>query len=96
MGIDDILVEQRERILQIAARYGAHNVRVFGSFARGDANGDSDLDLLVEFEPKRSLLDISGLKMELEELLKRKVDIVEPEALHWVIRDEVLEQAVPL
>ena len=96
MGIDDLLQGQRERILQISAKHGAHNIRVFGSFARGEATADSDLDLLVQFEPKRSLLDISGLKLELEELLGRKVDIVEPEALHWVIRDEILGQAIPL
>ncbi len=96
MGTHDLLRTERERIRQIAAKYGAHNVRVFGSFARGEATSESDLDLLVEFEPNRSLLDISGLKIELEELLKRKVDIVEPQALHWVIRDEVMEQAVPL
>lgn len=96
MGINELLPGLRERILEIAAKHGAHHVRVFGSVARGEATPDSDLDLLVEFEPNRSLLDHSGLKIELEEFLGRKVDIVEPQALHWYIRDEVLRQALPL
>jgi uncharacterized protein len=57
MGIDELLREQRDMILKIAARHGAHNVRVFRSIARGETHAQSDIDLLVEFEPGRSLLD---------------------------------------
>lgn len=64
---------RREELLAIAARYGARNVRVFGSVARGDARSDSDVDFLVELEPDRTVLDLSGLVLDLEETLGRKV-----------------------
>ena len=71
-------------------------MRVFGSVARGEAGPDSDLDLLVEFDANRSLLDHVALVQDLEELLGTKVHVTTKEALHWYIRDRVLEQAVPL
>jgi predicted nucleotidyltransferase len=64
--------------------------------ARGQANDSSDLDLLVEWEPDRSVLDVVGLKQDLEELLGVTVDIGSERGLHWFIRDEVLREAVPL
>ena len=96
MGIDELLRPKREAILQAAASHGARNVRVFGSVARGDAGPRSDIDFLVEMESGRSLLDLSRLLLDLEDLLGRKVDIVEPEGLHWSIRDEILREAVPI
>ena len=96
MGIDDLLKDKRETILQLAARYGARNVRVFGSVARGEAGQKSDVDLLVDMEPGRSLLDHVALWQDLQELLGRKVDVVSEKALHWYIRDRVLKEAVPL
>ncbi len=96
MGIDEILKAYREEILRIAAKYGAYNVRVFGSVARGEARPDSDVDLLVELEPQRTLLDQIALIQSLEELLGRKVDVTEPETLHELIRDKVLREAVVL
>jgi len=96
MSIGELLKEKREDILRIAARHGARNIRVFGSVVRGEAGPDSDVDVLVEFEPGRSLLDHVGLMQDLEDLLGRKVDVVTEKALHWYIRDRVIEQAVPL
>ena len=64
--------------------------------ARGDAGPESDVDFLVEFEDGRSLLDLSGLWLDLEELLGRKVDVAQPQTLHWYIRDRVLKEAIPL
>jgi uncharacterized protein len=96
MGIDEILKAYREEILRIAAQYGAYNVRVFGSVARGEAKPDSDVDFLIEFEPKRTLLDQIALMQSLEELLGRKVDLTEPETLHECIKERVLEEAVLL
>jgi hypothetical protein len=93
---DETLQSKRLDILRIAAGHGARSVRLFGSVARGDNRPDSDVDFLVEMEPGRSLLDVGALLMELQDLLGRKVDIVEPEALHWYIRDRVLQEAVPL
>ena len=96
LGIDDLLKDKRDEILRIAARHGARNVRVFGSVVRGEARLDSDVDFLVEMEPGRSLMDVGELKMDLEDLLGRTVDIGRPAALHWYIKDRVLEEAVPL
>ncbi|TAN24270.1 MAG: DUF86 domain-containing protein [Acidobacteria bacterium] len=81
----------RPTILRIAASYGAHNVRVFGSEARGEARGDSDLDLLVDMEPGRSLLDLVGLGQDLEDLLGRRVDVVTERSL---LRDRMRQDAV--
>lgn len=95
MSTED-LKARRERIIGIAARHGARNVRVFGSVARGDAGPDSDVDFLVEMDADRSLLDHVGLVQDLEDYLGRKVDVVSERALHWFIRDRVLAEAVPL
>ncbi len=94
--MDGVLLTARDAILRIAAQHGARNVRVFGSFSRGEARPDSDLDLLVDIENERTLLDQIALWQDLEDLLGRKVDVVTPDALHWLIRDDVLEEAVPV
>ena len=91
-----LLRAKREEILRIAAKHGARNMRVFGSVARGEAGLNSDVDFLVEMEPDRSLLDLGHLLMDLQDVLGCKVDVVEPEGLHWYIRDRVLREAVPL
>lgn len=88
--------EKREQILQIAARHGAYNVRVFGSTARGKTDPESDIDLLVDVRPTHSRWFPAGLILDLEELLGREVDVVTEDALHWYIRDRILEEAVPL
>jgi uncharacterized protein len=96
MGIEELLKDQREDILRIAAQHGAHNVRVFGSVARGEARPDSDVDLLVELESGRSLLDLGGLLMDLQTLLGREVDVVTDKGLRDRIRARVLQEARPL
>ena len=70
-----LLNKNRDKILVICDKYGAHNVRVFGSVARGSAREDSDIDLLVEMDKGRSLFDLLRCQMEVEELLKNKVDM---------------------
>ncbi len=96
MGVDELLKEKREEILKIAAKHGARNVRVFGSVARGEADPESDIDLLVDMEPGRSLLDLGGLLMDLRELLGREVDVVTERGLKPRIRARVLQEAVAL
>jgi len=88
--------DRREEILRLAERRGAHNLRVFGSVARGEAKPDSDLDLLVEWEPNRSLLDHAGLVQDLQELLEMKVHIGTEKSLYWYVRDRILREATPL
>ena len=94
--IENLLISKRDEILLAAARRGARNVRVFGSVARGDAGFESDIDFLVDMEPDRSLFDVGGLLMDLQELLGREVDVVTEKALHWYIRDRVLAEAKPI
>jgi predicted nucleotidyltransferase len=96
MSIEEILSSKREEILRVAAQHGARNVRVFGSVVRGEASPDSDVDFLVEIEPGRSLLDHVALLQDLEDILCRKVDVVNEKALHWYIRDRVRQEAVLL
>jgi len=96
VGIQEILSERRGDILQIAARHGARNVRVFGSVVRGEAGADSDLDLLVDAGPERSAFFPAGLVADLEECLGRRVDVLTEGALHWYIRDRVLREAIAL
>jgi uncharacterized protein len=94
----ELLQEKREDILRLAKQYGAYNVRVFGSVARGDADEQSDIDLLVDMEPGRSLLDLAGLWMDLEELLGCKVDVVTERGLRERerVHNRVLKEAVAL
>jgi uncharacterized protein len=96
MDMNALLQEKREAILQLAAKHGARNVRVFGSVARHEADEQSDIDFLVEMEPGRSLLDMGGLLMDLRDLLGREVDIVTERGLKPRIREKVLKEAVAL
>lgn len=86
----------RAAVLRIARKFGARSVRLFGSLAREEADAASDIDLLVELEPGRSLLDLGGMQFELEALLGRHVDVVTERGLRPRIRDRVLREAVPL
>ncbi len=96
MTINKAIQEKRDVILALAARHGARNVRLFGSVSRDEAGPQSDVDILVDLEPGRSLFDLGGLLMDLEDLLGRKVDVVTEKGLHWYIRDKVLKEAVRL
>jgi predicted nucleotidyltransferase len=96
MALKNLLNSKRDEILKIAEKYGAQNVRLFGSIARGEADEKSDVDLLVEMKPGRSLFDMGGMLMELETLLGCKVDIVTERGLKKRIREKVLKEAVPL
>lgn len=90
------LKRSRKSILRLAKRYGVTDIRVFGSVVRGDDTPESDIDFLVELEPTRSLFDVGGLLLELENLLGCKVDVLTEKSLHWYIRDQVLSEARPL
>jgi predicted nucleotidyltransferase len=94
--LDVLRAERREEVLHLAARRGAYDLRVFGSVARGEANENSDLDLLVAWEPGRSLLDHAGLVEDLQELLGVKVHLGTEKSLHWYVRDRILREATPL
>ena len=80
----------------LARRYGAYDLRLFSSVARNEADEASDVDILVSFEPGRSLLDQIGLQQDIEELLKLKVDVVSRGGISPYIRDAILREAIPV
>jgi len=96
LALNKLLQEKREDILRIAKEYGASNIRIFGSVARGEADAKSDIDLLVDLEQGRSLLDLGGLLMDLQDLLDHKVDVVTERGLRPHIREEALKEAISL
>lgn len=92
----EALLNQREKILQIASKYGASNIQIFGSIARQENTFDSNVDFLVELDSQRTLLNQIALIQDLEELLGCRVDVVEPDCLHEAIRSQVLQEAISL
>lgn len=96
LGIAEIIGDKREAILQLAAKYGASQVRVFGSVARGEARPDSDIDFLVSFPPDRSIFDLVGLWLDLKELLGREVDLSTDTSLKEYVRPHAMKDAVSL
>jgi len=96
MTITELRTASKPEILRLAARYGARNVRVFGSVARGEGDEYSDVDFLVDLEPGRSLFDLGGLLIALERLLGRPVDVVTEKGLRPRIREQVRASAVEL
>jgi predicted nucleotidyltransferase len=96
MPLAPTVAERREEILRLAARHGARNVRVFGSAVRGELTPESDVDFLVDLEPNRSLFDLGGLLIDLQDLLGREVDVATEQGIHEYIRSRVLTEAQPL
>jgi hypothetical protein len=91
-----LLDRHRAEILRVAAAHGARNVRVFGSRARGEGGERSDLDVLVDLEEGRTLLDLVRLKRELEKVTNGEVDVVTDGGISPDLRDEIIAQAIPL
>ena len=96
MNTDELLKAKRAEILKIAAKHGAHHVRVIGSVARGEAGDQSDVDFLVEMEPVRSIFALGGLLMDLLEVLGRNVDVATERGLKSRIRARIVREAVNL
>ncbi len=96
MGISEVLDSRKSDIAGVAARYGARNIRVFGSVARGDAGPGSDVDLLVELAPGTTLLRHAAFERELQALLGRRVHVVSERGLRPRVRDRVSREALPL
>ena len=92
----DVLKIKRNDILRLASQHGAHHVRVFGSVARGEAGPASDVDLLVQMDSGRSLLDLIGLTQELESILQRKVDVLTDEGLSPYLKERIQAEAIPV
>ena len=96
MKIDQLLEEKRPAVMALITKHGAQNPRIFGSVARGDFGPESDIDLLVNMEEGRSLLDISALTLDLRDLLGVKVDVVSEDGLYWLLRRRILKEVRPL
>lgn len=86
--------EIKQKILPVLQRYDVVKAAIFGSFVIGESKQGSDIDILVEFTGKKSLLDLAGLKIELEELLRRKVDVLTYNSLHPLLRKKILREQV--
>jgi predicted nucleotidyltransferase len=90
------LNRHRDNLLALASRHHATRIRIFGSVARGEDEPGSDIDLLVDFAPEASLLDLVGLQQDAEALLGRQVDVVTPEGVSPFLRERILAGARPL
>ena len=90
------IAEVKAKAVPILRRHGALRAGLFGSIVRGEDRAGSDVDFLIELDGEQSLLDVIGLKQELEEALGRRVDVVEYDAVKPVIRDRVLLEQVPI
>ena len=82
--------EIKKMLIKVLREHGVKKAALFGSIVRGEATERSDIDLLVEFEGRKSLLDLAGLKLELQELLKKKVDVVTYKSLHPLLKEKIL------
>jgi predicted nucleotidyltransferase len=90
------LAAKREAIQELAALRGARNIRIFGSVARNEAGPDSDVDVLADFEPGRTLIDVAGFELDLEDLLGCKVDLVEEGGISPYMEGRILAEAVAI
>ena len=92
----ETIEEIRDAVIPVLRKYGVKRASLFGSVVRGEMSEDSDIDLLVEFEGRKSLLDLAGLKIELEEKLKRDVDVLTYKSLHPLLRERILREKVDI
>ncbi|MCK4780214.1 MAG: nucleotidyltransferase family protein [Candidatus Lokiarchaeota archaeon] len=88
--------EFKDLMLNILKKYEVKRASLFGSIVRGEMTSESDLDLLVEFKGKKSLLDLAGLKIELEEKLKCKVDVLTYDSLHPLLKKQILTEQIEI
>lgn len=96
MGIAEIIQDKKGQILAFAATHGASNIRVFGPVAHGTADPYCDIDFLVDLEKGRSLFDVGGLLMDLQQLFDQNVNVATENDLHWFIKDRILSEAKPI
>ena len=95
ISMQEVLL-RRDDIMTVAQQNGAHDLRIFGSVARGQANESSDLDILVRFDPDRTLFDHGELVMDLQDLLGVKVDVLDEDGLRPRFRQHIMKEVVPL
>jgi len=86
----------KDKIIPLLRLHGVKRAALFGSFVRGEEREDSDIDILIEFEGEKSLLDLAGLKMDLEKALGRKVDVLTYNSLHPLLKDRILQEQMAI
>lgn len=91
MKRDEDIKKLKKIIVPVLKRYDVSKAGIFGSFARGEAKKTSDIDILIEFKGRKSLLDLAGLEIELEKTLKRKVDTITYNSIHPLLRERILK-----
>ena len=96
LGVTELLGDKREAILKLAKQYGATDVRVFGSVARGEAQPDSDIDFLMQFSEQTNIFDMVGLWQDLTDLLQREVDLIADHPSGGRITQIARKEAIPL
>jgi uncharacterized protein len=96
MTMSDQIQPVREKIIDILRKNGVRRASFFGSIVRGEMTEDSDVDLLVEFEGRRSLLDLAHLKNELEDAVDRRFDLLTYKSLHPLLRERILAEQVTI
>jgi len=96
MSAAQLLRSRRDDLLRVARLHRASNLRIFGSAARGEDRADSDIDLLVDFDPDATLLDLIALQSDIETLLGRQADVLTPQSVSPFLRDRILSEAIPL
>jgi hypothetical protein len=93
--MEEASVDQlRNKLIDILKRHDVKKAALFGSVARGEATEESDIDLLIEFEGRKSLLDLAGLQLELQDAVKRQVDVLTYKSLHPRLKDRILREQV--
>jgi len=90
--MNDQIKEIRDKIIDVLQKHGVKKASFFGSVVRGELTEDSDIDILVEFEGRKSLLDLAGLKIELEDIMKRRVDVLTYNSLHPLLKERILQE----
>lgn len=96
LAMDRSVEELRQKIVPLLKGHGVTRAGIFGSFAKGITEAGSDLDILIEFEGEKSLLDLAALRLDLEEMLERDVDVLTYGSVHPRIKERVLQEQVAI
>jgi len=89
---EDQIEEIKKTLIEVLKKHGVKKAALFGTMVRGEATEESDIDLLIEFEGRKSLLDLAGLKLDLQELLRRRVDVLTYKSLHPLLKERILSE----
>ncbi len=89
---EDQIDEIKKTLIDVLREHEVKRAALFGSIVRGEATEESDIDILIEFEGRKSLLDLAGLKLDLQELLRMRVDVLTYKSLHPLLKERILSE----